>query len=47
MTASPTRSLPHHVERYLLRCEVAAKSPDMLRPGFGVLALFHEAERRA
>lgn len=31
MTAAPSRSLPHHVERYLLRCEVEAKSPDTLR----------------
>ena len=31
MAAEPTRSLPHHVERYLLRSEVEAKSPDTLR----------------
>lgn len=31
MTAALTRSLPLHVERYMLRCEVEAKSPDTLR----------------
>jgi integrase/recombinase XerC len=40
MTDAPTRSLPHHVERYLLRCEVEAKSPDTLRAYRSVLKRF-------
>jgi site-specific recombinase XerD len=40
MTAAPTRSLAHHVERYLLRCEVEAKAADTLRAYRTVLDRF-------